>query len=100
MQMWKKLTIYACGIMLMCTVFISIVAAGGPPLKAKTCDACHKDYNTIIPKKHPDAGKGAPCLSCHTSDPAKAEPTKFSTQIHKNHQGEKTKLECAACHAL
>jgi hypothetical protein len=100
MQIWKKLTIYACGIMLTCTLFTTMVSAGGPPLKDNACSACHKDYNTITPKKHPDAGKGAPCLTCHAPDPAKTEPTKFSTEVHKVHQGGKTKLECSACHAL
>lgn len=100
MKIWKKIGIYAFGIMLMCAVFSTAVMAGGPPLKDNACGACHQDYNKIMPKNHPDAGKGAPCLTCHTSDPAKSEPTKFSTEVHKVHQGEKTKLECAACHAL
>ena len=47
-----------------------------------------------------DVGKGAAILSCHATDPAKNEPTKFSTDIHKAHQGEKTKLECMTRHAL
>jgi len=96
----KKIGIQACGIFLMCAVLGTTALAGGPPLKDKVCGTCHKDYNTIMPKKHPDAGKGAPCLSCHAPDPAKSEPTKFSTEIHKAHQGGKTKLECAQCHAL
>mgnify|MGYP000866057749 CR=1 FL=1 len=100
MNIWKKLTICACGIMLTCLVFNTVVTAGGPQLKENVCGSCHKDYNTIMPKKHSDVGKGAACLTCHASDPSKNEPTKFSTDVHKVHQGEKTKLECAACHAI
>ena len=100
MQIWKKLRIYACGVMLMCAIFSTAVTAGGPSLKDNACGACHKDYNTLTPKNHPDVGKGAACLSCHAPDPAKNEPTKFSTKVHKVHQGEKTKLECSACHAF
>ena len=100
MNVWKKLTIYICGIVLTCTIFCIAVMAGGPPLKDNTCTACHKDYSTIMPKKHPDAGKGAPCLSCHAPDPSKNEPSKFSSEVHKVHQGEKQKLECGSCHAL
>jgi hypothetical protein len=100
MNTWKKLAVYACGILLVCAIFSTVIMAGGPPLKDNTCGTCHKDYNTIMPKVHPDVGKGAPCLTCHVPDPAKNEPTKFSTNTHKVHQGEKTKLECSACHAL
>jgi len=74
--------------------------AGGPPLKENACGACHKDYGKIMPAKHPDVGKAAPCLTCHTSDPAKTEPTKFSETVHKTHQGGKIKLDCGVCHAL
>lgn len=100
MNTWKKLAISACGILLMCTLFIATGMAGGPPLKDKTCGVCHKDYSTILPNKHPAVDKGAACLSCHAPDPAKNEPTKFSAEVHKVHQGGKTKLECGACHAL
>ena len=87
------------------TVFLSVFClaaafAGGPPLKDNACGACHKDFAKILPAKHPDIGKPAACLTCHKSDPAKAEPTKFSETVHKTHQGGKTKLECGACHAL
>jgi len=78
MNIWKKLTICACGIMLTCLVFNTVVTAGGPQLKENVCGSCHKDYNTIMPKKHSDVGKGAACLTCHASDPSKNEPTKFS----------------------
>jgi hypothetical protein len=96
----KKFWIYACGIFLICALFGMAAIAGGPPLKDKVCGTCHKDLNAIMPKDHPNVGKGEPCLSCHKPDPAKSEPTKFSTQIHKLHQEGKTKLECAQCHAL
>ncbi len=96
----KKSTLYALSLVLMCAIFCSTATAGGPPLKENACGACHKDYSTIMPKKHPDVGKAAACLSCHAPNPAKAEATKFSTEIHKVHQGGKTKLECSACHAL
>ena len=66
----------------------------------RVSSSCHKDYNTIMPKKHPDVGKGEACLTCHAPDPAKNEPTKFSTEVHKVHQNGKTKQECSACHAL
>ena len=100
MKIWKKLGIYACGIILTCAVLSMTVMAGGPPLKDNACGSCHKDYNTIMPKKHPDVGKGEACLTCHAPDPAKNEPTKFSTEVHKVHQNGKTKQECSACHAL
>jgi len=100
MQIWKKLTIYACGIMLTGAIFSITVTAGGLPLKDNACGVCHKDYNTIMPKAHLDVGKGAACTSCHASDPANKEATKFSTRVHKVHKGEKTTLDCSACHAL
>ncbi|HLZ20047.1 MAG TPA: hypothetical protein VKO67_10550, partial [Smithellaceae bacterium] len=90
MQTWKKITTYACGILLLCAMFSTMVSAGGPPLKDKVCSSCHKDLGAIMPKKHPDVDKAAPCLSCHKSAEGKTEATKFSTQIHKLHQGEKT----------
>ncbi|HLZ18242.1 MAG TPA: cytochrome c3 family protein [Smithellaceae bacterium] len=96
----KKPGIYWCAIMLLCAVFVSTATAGGPPLKDNACGACHKDYNTIMPKKHPDMGKGAPCLTCHSPDAARSEATKFSTEVHKVHQTGKIKQECSACHAL
>ncbi len=102
MNIGKKLTVYACVIMLTLATFGTTVMAGGPPLKDNACGACHKDYSKILPQKHPDVGtgKGAACLTCHPPDPARNEPTKLSTEVHKVHQSEKTKLECAACHAL
>ena len=100
MQLSKKLMIYAGAVLLIGTMSITMVWAGGPPLKDNVCGSCHKDYNTIMPKKHPDAGKGQPCLTCHAPDAAKSEPTKFSTEVHKAHQGGKTTLECASCHKL
>ncbi len=100
MKTWKKLTVCVCAVLLSCALFSTAVMAGGPPLKDNTCAACHKDYNTIMPKVHPDVGKGAPCLSCHAPDPAKQEATKFSTEVHKVHKDGKAKLECSACHAL
>lgn len=100
MHIWKKITIYTCGMMLMGAIFSITLTAGGPPLKDNACGVCHKDYNTIMPKGHPDIGKGAACTSCHAPDPAKKEATKFSTEVHKVHKGEKTTLECSACHAL
>ncbi|MRR16766.1 MAG: hypothetical protein EG826_09965 [Deltaproteobacteria bacterium] len=97
----KKTLLYVSGILLLLTVFgAPVIMAGGPPLKDKLCGTCHKDLGAILPKKHPDVDKTAPCLSCHKSDAAKTEATKFSTEIHKIHQGGKTKLECAACHVL
>jgi len=95
----EKLTVYASVILLTGAIFTVTVTAGGPPLKDNACGACHKDYSTIMPKTHPEVGKGAACLSCHASEPAKKEPTKFSAFVHKIHQGEKTTLECSACHA-
>lgn len=100
MQSPKKLISYFCGIFLICTLLSTVAMAGGPPLKDNACAACHKDYGAIQPKKHPDVDKTAPCLSCHKSEASKTEATKFSTEIHKIHQGGKTKLECASCHAL
>jgi hypothetical protein len=99
MRICKKITIFACGIMLLWVIFTA-AAMAGPPLKDNACGACHKDFSTIMPKTHPNVGKGGPCLSCHAPDKAKDEPTKFSAEVHKIHQGGKTKQECSACHAL
>jgi len=99
MKIWEKLTIYACGILLAGAIFSMTVLAGGPPLKDNACGACHQDYSAIMPKAHPDVGKGEACISCHASDPANKEATKFSTEVHKVHKGGKTTLECSACHA-
>lgn len=98
MRIWEKLAIYACAIVLTFAVVLTVIA-GGQPLKENVCGTCHKDYNSIFPKPHPDMGKGMPCLACHAPDPARKEATKFSTAVHKAHQGGKAKLECSACHA-
>lgn len=100
MQILKKLGIYACAMLFLCAVWIMVVWAGGPPLKDNACGTCHKDCSAIMPKNHPDVGKGAACLTCHAPDPAQNESTKFSADVHKAHQGGKIKLECATCHAL
>lgn len=100
MKTWKKRAVYTGGMILMCAAFVAAAIAGGQPLKANVCGACHADYSAIMPKDHPDVGKAAACLPCHAQDPAKNEATKFSTAIHKIHQGEKIKLECSSCHAL
>ncbi len=100
MKNWKKLTVCACAILLICAFFSMAVTAGGPPLKDNACSSCHKDYTPLMPKVHPDVGKGADCMSCHAPDPAKQDATKFSTAVHKVHQNGKAKLECSACHAL
>ncbi len=100
MSCLRKITIYTCAVLLIFTLFGTMVMAGGPPLKDNICSTCHKDFGAILPKKHPDVDKTAPCLTCHKSDASKTEATKFSTEIHKIHQGGKTKLECASCHAL
>lgn len=102
--MKKKVTMRIFGLglmMLLLGVFcLSMAMAGGPPLKENACGVCHQDYAKIMPAKHPDVGKAAPCLTCHKSDPAKTEPTKYSETVHKTHQGGKAKLDCSACHAL
>ena len=100
MKTWKKPAVFVLTVLLTGALFSVAVTAGGPPLKDKPCAACHKDYNNIMPKVHPDVGKGAPCLSCHAPDPAKQEATKFSTEVHKAHKNGKANLECSACHAL
>lgn len=86
--------------MIMIAIFSITVMADGPPLKDNICELCHKDYNTIRPKTHPDVVKEAGCISCLASDPANKEATKFSTLVHKVHKGEKTTQDCSACHAL
>ncbi len=102
MNSWKKLTFMVCIMLASAMVFSATVSAGGPPLKAKPCGVCHKDFKGILPKDHIDVGAGASqsCLACHKPNPAKDDATKFSTGIHKIHKGEKTKLECSACHDL
>ncbi|HNV57201.1 MAG TPA: cytochrome c3 family protein [Smithellaceae bacterium] len=89
-----------CATVLSGAVFASVVTAAGPPLKAKTCAACHNDYAKILPKEHIPVDKTAGCMSCHASKPGSDEPTRFSTNAHKIHQGEKTSVECGACHDL
>ena len=100
MRICGKMITAVGGTIILAVVFSMTAFAGGPPLKDGACGACHKDYNTIMPKTHPDVGKGAACISCHASDPAKTEKTKFSVEIHKVHKNGKAKLECSACHAL
>ncbi len=99
MKMWKELSIIAL-VILLSAVFIVNVPAAGPPLKENACGACHKDYSPLMPKSHPDMGKGEPCLSCHAPDPSRKEASKFSEEVHKIHKNGKAKLECSACHAL
>lgn len=100
MNTWKRPALVVGVIMLACAVFGPAVLAGGPPLKDNACGVCHQDYGKIMPKGHPDTGKGMACMTCHAPDPAKNEATKFSTGVHTIHQGGKTKLECSSCHAL
>ncbi len=100
MKTWKKLVLPACGIVLTCVLLSAAVLAGGPPLKDSVCGVCHKDNSAIMPKKHPEVDKGMACLTCHAPDPARNEASKFSTEVHKVHQGGKTKLDCKSCHAL
>lgn len=95
-----KMTLHVCGIVLMCAVFGIAALAGGLPLKDNVCGACHTDFSTIMPKNHPEVGKGAACLTCHVPDPGKNDATKFSTEVHKVHKGGKAKLECSSCHAF
>jgi len=100
---WKNAVLALMGILVLSLVCTMSVTAGGPPLKESPCNSCHKDFKVIMPKGHPDMGAAAsqPCLTCHAPDKARAEATKFSTQVHKSHkEGGKTKLECGACHAL
>ncbi len=97
MMTWKKLAVCVCVFMFIGAVFAINITAAGPPLKDKVCETCHKDFAKIFPQKHPDMGKGEPCLTCHTT--GGGEATKFSTEIHKVHK-DKAKLECGACHAL
>lgn len=100
MKTWRKTTFLACGIILISVAFSVAVTAGGPPFKADACGVCHQDYSKIMPEKHPDVGKAADCLTCHAPNPSRNEATKFSTEVHKIHQGGKTKLECSSCHTL
>lgn len=95
----KRLVVCMSVLFLIVSLYAVTVTAGGPPLKENTCASCHKDFAAIFPKGHPDMGKGQPCMSCHTPDPA-AGPTKFSEYVHKVHKEGKAKLECAACHKL
>ena len=100
MNSLKKAAFIACVIMLAYAMVGTAVLAGGPPLKDNACGVCHQDYGTIMPKEHPDVGKGVACMTCHAPDPARNEASKFSTEVHKVHQGGKTKLDCKSCHAL
>lgn len=103
MKTWQKMVAAVSGVVILAVVFSMTVFAGGPPLKEKPCDFCHKDYKVIMPKTHPDVGGATAnsCLSCHAPDPARAEANKFSAAVHKAHkEGGKKTLECVACHAL
>jgi len=102
MSTLKRTVFPVCIALILGVVFTMPITAGGPPLKDKPCGMCHKDPKAILPKTHPDLGADASksCLSCHKPDPARAEANKFSTTIHKIHQGGKTTQECSACHAL
>ncbi|HPC86791.1 MAG TPA: hypothetical protein P5238_11020 [Smithellaceae bacterium] len=96
----KCLWVGGCTAVLLMVFCLTLAFAGGPPLKENACGVCHKDYEKILPAKHPDVGKASGCLTCHKPDPLKEEPSKFSASIHQAHQGGKIKLDCSACHAL
>ena len=102
MKNFGKIGVLCCTALMAGVLFSMTVTAGGPPLKENNCSSCHKDFKAIMPKGHPDVGAGAAmaCTACHAPDADRTEATKFSTLVHKVHKGEKTKLECGACHAL
>ena len=67
----------------------------------KSCNACHKDFQSILPRKHPpmDNLASAPCLSCHLPKlDGKAEPNKFSALLHRSHMMINAQQGCMACH--
>ena len=101
MNSLKKVSFPIC-IALFMSVLLTAAIAAGPPLKDSSCAMCHSDFKVILPKAHPDPANsiGKPCLTCHKPDPARTEANKFSTAIHGIHQGGKTTVECAMCHAL
>lgn len=67
----------------------------------KDCNTCHKDYQSILPRKHPpmDNVAPAPCRSCHLPKvDGKAEPNKFSALLHRSHMMTNAQQDCIACH--
>lgn len=70
--------------------------------KQASCVKCHADFASVLPKKHPPV-KGndlGSCIPCHKPDfSGKAQKNAFSTRMHLAHLGQKTKLDCTACHS-
>lgn len=99
MPTWKELSIYVFGILLIAVMFSMVVGAAGSQFKDSVCAACHNDASVILPKApHPASDKEAACVSCHAQNPADKGEKKFVIEIHKIHQGEKTNIDCFACH--
>jgi len=68
---------------------------------AASCQACHADFTSVLPKGHPPAkGTGlAACTSCHAPDlTGIAKKNAFSSRMHTAHVGPKGSLDCTACH--
>jgi hypothetical protein len=99
MPIWKKITLSFCGIALVCAACGPLSAAEAPKFKDSICAGCHNDAGVILPKApHPASGKDVACAACHAANPAKKGENKFVVEIHKLHQGEKTNVDCFACH--
>lgn len=65
------------------------------------CNTCHKDFQSILPAKHPpmDNVASVPCQSCHLPKlDGKAEPNKFSALLHRSHMMINARQDCTACH--
>jgi hypothetical protein len=76
-------------------------AKPAPKVRAASCAACHPDWASALPQKHP-AVKGrdlSSCLPCHKPAPLeKASPNSFSARIHRPNVAPEMKVECTACH--
>lgn len=71
------------------------------PAKQASCKSCHADFASVLPKTHPEV-KGttlSACTSCHKPDfSGKAKKNPYATRMHMAHIGEKSNLDCTACH--
>ena len=69
--------------------------------KQKSCSACHEDFTTVLPQKHPPV-KGnvvSICMECHApKGRGMIEPNKFDARLHLAHLKRPTKADCLDCH--
>ena len=67
----------------------------------KGCNACHKDFQPLLPRDHSPMNNvsSVPCLNCHPPKlDGKAVPNKFSALLHRRHLKINAQRRCIVCH--